>query len=149
MMHEKTAIKCAKKANWIGYRHAGESLFSIEKITLLVGILLAVAACSGIEEARRVEAMSDSGKCEAADAETHRIANQDFGGAAYLYAEIAMNCRKDRATAMSYLNLSARYGNETAQQQLAKMRLPIPAADLVAKKDTNCIILRGGLVHCE
>jgi hypothetical protein len=53
------------------------------KITLLVGILFAVAACSGIEEARRVEAMSNSGKCEAADAETDRIANQDFWGAAY------------------------------------------------------------------
>jgi hypothetical protein len=52
----------------------------------------------------------------------------------YLHGEIAMNCRRDRKTAMNYLNLSARYGNQTTQQQLAKMGLPIPAADLMAKK---------------
>jgi hypothetical protein len=116
---------------------------------IVVPLALALNGCSGIEEARRVETMSASGKCEAADAETNRIANQDFGGAAYLHAEIAMNCRKDRATAMSFLNLSARYGNQTAQQQMAKLGVPIPAADLMAKQDTNCIVLRGGLVHCE
>jgi hypothetical protein len=116
---------------------------------LLFGVLFAVVACSGIEEARRVEDMSNSGQCDAADAETDRIANHDFGGAAYLHAETEMNCRKKRAAALNYLNLSARYGNETAQQQLAKLGLPIPSADLKAKGDTNCTILRSGLVHCE
>jgi hypothetical protein len=120
------------------------------RIVLPMVALFFLGACaSGAEEARNVEALSDSGQCAAADAGANRLANQDFGAAAYLHAEIASNCRHDQAMTLGYLNLSARYGNEAAQLALTKMGRPVPPADLMEKAGTNCLVLAGGLIHCQ
>jgi len=101
------------------------------KTSLALALLaLSLAGCaSDTQDARTVEKMAVDGQC--APAALYADQNiTDVGLRIYEHAYVADHCLKDGAAMLSYLNLSARYGNATAQRVLAKIGKPVPTADL-------------------
>jgi len=57
-------------------------------------------------------------------------ASIDPGQKAALIGVTYLECKKDRATAIKYLTLSARYGNAWSQEHLIALGASVPSADL-------------------
>jgi hypothetical protein len=100
-------------------------------LPIIMLLFLSACAAQGYSQAdsRTIQALSTKHKCDEADKMVD-VVRDDPGGRAYNHAYIASNCRSDEDTAIRYLNLSARYGNEQARSVLVQEHQPVPSADL-------------------
>jgi len=113
---------------------------AVISIGLLVG-------CGGPPSyAARVDKLSSSGQCDAAESEVTKH-EYNLGRRAALIGGIAADCRRDKEAFIRYLTLSARYGEPFAQQELTRMGLPVPSADLKGR-DTTCVYY-GRVLSCS
>jgi hypothetical protein len=115
-------------------------------LPVLLGAVLALSGCAtttaGLptDDFEAIHSLVKTGQCDAAE---RRVAQStaDAGAKALALGGISGDCRHDRAMAIRHLNLSARYGNETARHVLVTMGQPVPPADLAQQPNSQQPIL--------
>jgi hypothetical protein len=109
----------------------------------IVLVALGILTGCGTPWLNRADQQAKAGQCNAAR-DTVRSGGGSPDMQAAALASIAADCDRDMPQAYRLLNLSARYGNPWAQQQLAKEGQPVPPADLrQAPPDYVGAFLRG------
>lgn len=110
-------------------------------LTVLLGTTL--AGCAPAHMTRAIE-YSNSGNCNAAFREV--INNEsDPGLKAGLIGAIFIECKNDRATAIKYFTLSARYGIEGGRNGLMRLGAPVPYADLQSASSSSLDLLNAAV----
>jgi hypothetical protein len=102
----------------------------MKKLIVIVPLLL--AACGSPTWVDAARQHSASGNCAAAVNDI-RSEEPDPGLRATYIGAIYYDCYHDRATAIRYLTLGARYGIPPAREYLIQFNAPLPAEDLLVK----------------
>jgi TPR repeat protein len=106
----------------------------------LIALVLLLSACASSPSQQGLD-MLNMGHYQGAYNIFVQCSNQGdsncINNIGYMYQSGHMDVGKDMDTAIRYYTLAARYGNPTAQRNLAMLGAPIPTVDLVAQQTPN------------
>jgi hypothetical protein len=119
----------------------------VNKTIFIIFLLSSLIGCATSYEMRAQE-YERRGDCQSAIRE-YQNSDMWMGARAYRIAAIYGGCAGDRANAIKWATLAARYENQRARDYLAQMGAPIPPADLYRDTSVTCSKLVFGVVNCN